>query len=129
MFEAKVTQTISREIVLGILVTGIEQGISYWAKIEKYQYCSEYDVIAKDDEKWNYDHLTCSINGGGRLYLRVLDEDDKIVFIDREGVERGLQVMADKYPDHWADLISEKDDAITGDVFIQCVVFGEAIYG
>lgn len=37
--------------------------------------------------------------------------------------------MQEKYPQHWADIINESDDANTADVFLQCVVFGEVIYG
>jgi hypothetical protein len=37
--------------------------------------------------------------------------------------------MRDQYPRHYADLVEENDDAITGDVFLQLAVFGELIYG
>lgn len=37
--------------------------------------------------------------------------------------------MAEKSPRHFADLLSEDDDATTHDVFIQHVLFGEVIYG
>jgi hypothetical protein len=41
----------------------------------------------------------------------------------------GLTAMAQKAPRHFADLVNENDDAITHDVFMQMVVFGEIIYG
>ena len=41
----------------------------------------------------------------------------------------GLTRMAEKAPKHLADLINENDDAITHDVFVQCVVLGDIIYG
>ncbi len=41
----------------------------------------------------------------------------------------GLRVMAQDYPTHFEAFMTENDDAITGDVFLQCVVFGEVIYG
>lgn len=44
-------------------------------------------------------------------------------------IEKGLETMRDKYPRHWADLVEENDDLITGDVFLQCAVFGELVYG
>jgi hypothetical protein len=37
--------------------------------------------------------------------------------------------MRDQYPRHFADLVGEDDDAITGDVWLQLAVFGEVIYG
>lgn len=44
-------------------------------------------------------------------------------------VQKGLELMRDEYPRHWADLVEENDDLITGDVFLQLAVFGEVIYG
>lgn len=44
-------------------------------------------------------------------------------------VKKGLELMRDQYPRHYADLVEEEDDAITGDVWLQLAVFGELIYG
>jgi len=37
--------------------------------------------------------------------------------------------MAEKYPRHFHNFLEENDDAETGDVFIQCCLFGEIVYG
>ena len=44
-------------------------------------------------------------------------------------VQKGLELMRDQYPRHYADLVEENDDLITGDVWLQLAVFGELIYG
>lgn len=44
-------------------------------------------------------------------------------------VQKGLELMRDQYPRHYADLVEENDDLITGDVWLQLTVFGELIYG
>jgi len=41
----------------------------------------------------------------------------------------GLSTMAAKYPRHFGDFISGNSDAETDDVFCQCVVLGDVIYG
>lgn len=46
-----------------------------------------------------------------------------------DDVKKGLELMRDQYPRHWADLVEEDDDLITGDVWLQLTVFGELIYG
>ena len=46
-----------------------------------------------------------------------------------DDVRKGLELMRDQYPRHWADLVEENDDLITGDCFLQLAVFGEWIYG
>ena len=55
--------------------------------------------------------------------------DDGGCFLTDVELQQGLQRMARKYPRHFADFMAENDDAITGDVFLQCVVLGEVIYG
>ena len=37
--------------------------------------------------------------------------------------------MAQEYPQHFLDAVTENDDAITADVFFQCIVFNDVIYG
>ncbi len=49
--------------------------------------------------------------------------------LNRESLVKGLQVMHDKCRRHFDDMINEHGDAITADVFLQCAVFGEVIYG
>ena len=50
-------------------------------------------------------------------------------YLTMENVQKGLELMRDEYPHHYADLMEEEDDAITGDVWLQLAVFGELIYG
>lgn len=49
--------------------------------------------------------------------------------LDLGVIRRGLLVMAAKYPRHFGDFMAENDDADTGDVFLQCCLFGEVKYG
>mgnify|MGYP007101836778 CR=1 FL=1 len=49
--------------------------------------------------------------------------------ITLDNVRKGLELMRELYPRHYADLVEENDDLITGDVWLQLTVFGELIYG
>lgn len=44
-------------------------------------------------------------------------------------IRRGMQLMADKYPRHFASYLADSDDAETGDMLVQLVCFGEVIFG
>ena len=69
---------------------------------------------------------------GGTLLVHDLyaeDDDQETYELSLEGVKNGLKLMREKYPRHWADLVEENDDLITGDCFLQLAVFGEWIYG
>lgn len=72
---------------------------------------------------------------GGAAVLRYdkADEDEGAgggeITLSKAEITLGLGAMATKAPRHFADLMSENDDAITHDVFAQCCIFGDIIYG
>ena len=49
--------------------------------------------------------------------------------ITRSDLSEGLRLMAEKETTHFADLLAENDDGATHDVFMQCVILGEVVYG
>ncbi len=44
-------------------------------------------------------------------------------------IKKGLKVMAEKYPKHFASILQEDTDADTADVLLQCSLLGEIVYG
>jgi hypothetical protein len=44
-------------------------------------------------------------------------------------VRHGLEIMSRDYPDRFADVMADRGDADTADVFLQCVLFGRVVYG
>jgi len=57
------------------------------------------------------------------------DEPLKKHIIGPAEILSGFQIMAEKYPRHWNDFFIENEDSITADVWLQCVVLGEIVYG
>ncbi len=55
--------------------------------------------------------------------------DGHRLLLTPEKLVAGVQVMAEKYPKHFNDWMNQNDDAITGDIFLQCCLFGEEIFG
>lgn len=51
-----------------------------------------------------------------------------IWILNEDAVKRGVEAMADKYLRHFMDMVSERGDADTGDVFLQCCLFGEIVF-
>jgi hypothetical protein len=97
-----------------------------------------------------YRHLDYPVNEGGAVVVGDREEwypyrmekeraehlkesfdkpEPKKYRLDLEAIDRGLQLMADKYPRHFADFVGENEDASTGDVFLQLCLFGELVYG
>lgn len=58
-----------------------------------------------------------------------IQHDGEELVLDQSAITKGLLTMATRYGRHFSDLISENDDADTADVFLQCCLFGELVYG
>ena len=120
------------ERITNSLIGAFEGGSTYWLRQIEYVEGSangEYENPRYADEHfWN---------DGGRANLtydnpEASDEEDgdqKTTEIGLTQLTNGLSVMAAKCPRHFGDLVAESDDAITHDVFIQCVLFGDVVYG
>lgn len=105
-----------------LLTSALEGGSNYWymfeARSHRFEFAGEELC---DEEGW------IEISNEG-IAERASDEF-KIVKINQSVAKHALRIMAEKYPKHFGDLIAENEDAGTGDVFLQCCVFGEVIYG
>jgi hypothetical protein len=100
------------------VTAAIEGGSNYWARVDvgehqpgwRNYFTAKFTIIEISDEKAG------AIKG--QTYELSLDK-----------LKAGLQVLAEKYPHHFGDVIREMGDATTGDVLVQCALFGEIVYG
>ena len=123
------------------LITGaLEGGSNYWVnRIVKFTYppgttkadFGEGGKHCPPDSFCGRKELVPTFEGG----CMVLNVDNPEVGEDMvdlpfgpEQIARGVQVMAEKYPHHFRDMMSEDDDATTADVFLQCCIFGDCIF-
>jgi len=143
---------ISHELIAGCLCSAIEQGSGYWARIVKetgasilfehnHDYLPKYyfkyfhggstlygtvedctQICVSCGLEYQYPYDEC-IDCGGALRF-----DGKGYVLDMDAIKRGIKVMAEKYSRHFGDFQSERGDAITADVFLQCCLFGEIVY-
>ena len=121
--------SITHHMIAGLLCTSFEGGSGYWARAELAYNPTDADM--KDEATYG--------DWTGYAYYMVNHPDFKFTLTDLEEGEshtvtletlkKGLKVMAKDYSRHFDDFINENDDADTGDVFLQCAVFGEVIYG
>ena len=114
----KVTHTIDHERLECLLISAFEGGSNYW--IQKAR-----SVNGGDEYEQAFDY-------GVRIWVSAERGDPfsgKSFLLNLTAMEKGLQVMADKFPHHMADILAENDDATTGDVFLQLCLFGEVVYG
>lgn len=99
----------------------LRAGISHWCCWVKH---SEVPVPGVPKNEWaQYQpcvdgSIEFKVSGSGRKY-----------YLDQKALQRAIQIVADKYPAHLPGLVNDHDrDNRTGDVLIQCALFGEVRY-
>lgn len=68
------------------------------------------------------------LNEGGIVRMVETGTRPKIFELRLDVIAGGLEVLANRYPRHFADLINENADVFTADALLQCCLFGELIY-
>jgi hypothetical protein len=123
-----VQQSVPYDRISNLLCSAFEGGSNYWYTIAEFTAPPAFTF--RTDPEHLYKHLDYPLNAGGALTIGDIEDDTnptKILNLDT--IAKGLQTMADKYPRHFGDFMSENDDADTGDVFLQCCLFDEIVYG
>lgn len=138
-----VSITINDKKIENLLVSAIEGGIGYWGRIMGYEFPQNKTI---DD--YEYPHFQVVLDGG-KMFLHDTEEPDsrwqKLLettegraerekwTLTKEKLIKGLQVMAGlkegEGGHHFPNILNDNDDAETGDVFVQCALFGEIVYG
>jgi hypothetical protein len=130
--EISVKVSITKRRIADMLCCAFEGGSNYWYWIDKF--IKPPKLEWQGDPEQVFQHLDYPLNTGGALIISDKGSDEpvkskKTYRLDLESITKGIQVMAEKEPRHFADFLGEDDDATTGDVFLQCCLFGEVIYG
>lgn len=112
-----------------LLCSAIEGGSNYWyylgqdacTIVEKYGDSSQTPFVTL---MWK------AIKAGESIPIRDT-EDHKTILgtINIKSIDEGEQIMSDKYPHILADILSDNDDAGTGDIWFQLAVMKEVVYG
>jgi len=122
--QVTITQEIAPQRIADLMVSALEGGSNYW--IDRVSVESP-DRKTLNGRPWYsgedlFDGRPFSI---GFHY----EEQTETKFLTPEMVKDGFELMATKYPSHFADFVNENDDANTADVWLQLCLFGEVVYG
>ncbi len=115
---------IDPERITNLLSCAFEDGSAYWASVRS-------DLSDKRGQEFWFE----APMAGGHIGIVLKDPEDGPIndahlwTVDQQACERGLKLMAEKHPRHFAEFMRENEDAETGDVFLQCVCFGELVFG
>lgn len=116
--------TVSNQMIADLFITAMEGGSDYWCSAAHPKNWTP----TEDDRLW---YASTAYLSGPDFEVEAYDaeSDEKFHVEGRVGIERGLAVMAKKYPRHFSDILIDNHDAETADVFFQCVILGDVVYG
>ena len=112
--------TVTPETVQDLLICAFEGGSNYW--YDDLEPLKETSTKSTPSERF-YDDI---VTHGFSLTDQYTGKKHEIT---PEKIKNGVISFYNNHPKHYADATSENADAITGDVFLQTVVFGELVYG
>ena len=128
-------QVFKKKDIACLLVSAFEGGINYWCERQPFSFVKPtagwVPVLDAGDEKpeeWPmYDY---PLLPGGAIVFKADDGSGKTkrYRMDLPMIEKGLKLMAEKEPRHFADFVKDCGDASTGDAFVQLCLFGEVVY-
>ena len=115
-----------------LLCGAFEGGSNYWYRIKR-KHAPDGDPATwpnRNSTDTVYPHIDYPSNPGGYLEICPDDEPSKICKLDLAAMERGLEPFVKVANGrHFADFMAGNDDAETADVYLQCCLFGEIVYG
>ena len=122
---------VSEEIIDYALTGAIEGGSNYWYMIDN----DKRDLKAESDKEYYIDRLIDYIlHKDGEIKIEELPYDESTIppkqlgVLSKKSIIKGLELMAEKDPKHFQDLLDDAD-ATTYDIFLQYAVMGEVVYG
>lgn len=139
----KVTEEIPLRRVYEMLVSAFEGGSNYWYMVEDikkpvmpYTFTDKmWNDKREADPTWLHTE-EIPFNEGGALMISDEKADEPTITeatgffrLDLKAIEKGMQIFARDHRNHYAEFVKDNDDAETADVFLQCCVFGDVIYG
>lgn len=105
------------------LVSAFEGGSNYWIDRVEREVEPSRPCVYHSDVPFFGGALRIVVAGEYR------DEPKEIKLLTLETLQAAVALLAEKWPHHAADLLGDSGDATTGDVLIQCAIFGDIIFG
>jgi hypothetical protein len=119
---------ITSQMIADQVITAFESGISYWASDANPHQPRGDKLTGRpwySDPKLFEEDFSIEI-----VQIEPHKPDAPLsVWLTPQNIQSGLDLMAKKYPEQLTNIVTENGDAATADIFIQCAVFGDLIYG
>lgn len=124
--KVKADISIPQKRISDLLCNAFEGGSNYWYWIDEFNYP---EGQTKESLGLKFPHIELPLVEGGSLTISDIEKDMPTKILDMKAIIKGLRIMSEKFPKHFANFIEENDDADTGDVFLQCCLYGDVVFG
>ncbi len=123
--KVRMTVEVAEERLQDLLCNALEGGSNYWYFIKSFNYPEGQN---KESLGIEFAHVELPFKGGSLTIVDIEEQDGEEWKLDIEAIRKGTELMAEKYPNHFSDVLAENDDACTADVWLQMCLFGELVY-
>lgn len=133
-----ISQKISFDDIANMLISAFDPAVAstnYWCSINGYTKPKMLNY--QYDKEVCYRYCDYPLNTGGAIILRNNEPETdehgeeyyptyRLTFLS---IRHALELMADQYPRHFANLVGDNADGETADVLVQLAVLGDIVYG
>jgi len=120
---------LGKNAVSDLISTAFEGGSNYWASVVSTQAPTKItfrsELFASDAEPHRY--YDWPLNEGGSVTIDADGESEGE--LNLQSIEKGLELLAEKYPDRFVAICDEDYDAEDADVFLQLAILNEVVFG
>lgn len=120
---------LGKNAVSDLISTAFEGGSNYWASVVSTQSPTKIDfrseLFASDTEPHRF--YDWPLNEGGSVTINV--DWGCSGELNLQSIEKGLELLAEKYPKRFVAICDEDYDAEDADVFLQLAILNEVVFG
>jgi hypothetical protein len=121
---ANAETTINAQHVADLMVTAFEGGSNYW--IESLSIVKVTPKPEGDTKNYPW-YAYAGVYEDPELEIHVEVKNEEPVVFKYESIQKGLDLLYEKYPQHITEILDGSFDAETADVFLQACLFGDII--
>ena len=116
-----------RQLYEDLTITALEGGSNYWYFLPDLEMVLKHKDIK---EPLSIKIFRAAFDRGESVPVYDKEDNDGLLgMFNRANIDRAWQLMEEKHPRHFGDLMKENWDSTTADVWFQLAVMGELVYG
>lgn len=116
------------DFLSNLLSTAFYQNLIFDYKMDEEDY-KQTNVEIKDNKTVCYEDVIAQGLMDGKK-IRIYDsEEDKEHSVRIYMLQKGFEILGEKFPKTYSNIIRDQYDSVDADMLIQCTLFGDVIYG